>query len=424
MSVATLLRRKGFRDLLIGQGVSGLGDWMVTVGFIALALELTGSPTAVGGVLILRLLPAALGGPLATRAVKSWDRRRTMLTMDLVRAGIISAVPLVRAIWWIYACAFLVEVASLVFLPARDASIPDLVDDADLPIANGLILGSSYGTIPLGAGAFAAVAALPFSELFGRPLALVFWIDAATFIVSFFFIARLRMLTDNDAGAAMPEEARFRESFRIPLVRAVMPATASVALGLGALFSLGIVFVREVLGGTDTEFGVLIALFGVGAAGGLGLLQLRRGHDPIGETRLGVAAIGGIITVFSLVSSVWLAFLGATAFGAAAAYSLASGMGAIQSRLEGHQRLLAFTAFHVVIRLGLGLAAIGAGLAGELLGEVRWPFVGRLEPSRVVMLSSGLLVILASSLVRVREAGGAAAEPAADPPIAGPEVAG
>ena len=35
----------------------------------------------------------------------------------------------------------------------------DLVGDDDLPMANGLVLGSSYGTIPLGAGAFAAVAA-------------------------------------------------------------------------------------------------------------------------------------------------------------------------------------------------------------------------------------------------------------------------
>ena len=122
------------------------------------------------------------------------------------------------------------------------------------------------------------------------------------------------------------------------------------------------------------------------------------------------------IAVFSLVSSVWLAFFGAAAFGAAAAYSLASGMGAIQSKLDGHERVLAFAAFHVVIRLGLSLAAIGAGLAGDLVGDVKWPFVGRLEPSRVVLLSSGLLVILASSLVRVREA--------VPPPAAGREVAG
>src|SRR5262249_527896 len=153
-------------DLLVGQTVSGLGDWMGTVAFMALALKLTGSPTAVGGVLVLRLVPAALGGPLAARAVKHWDRRRTMLAMDAFRAGVIAAVPLIRAIWWVYAGAFLIEVASLVFLPARDSSIPDLVDADDLPLANGLVLGSSFGTIPLGAGAFAAVAALPFVDLF------------------------------------------------------------------------------------------------------------------------------------------------------------------------------------------------------------------------------------------------------------------
>src|SRR6185436_1988374 len=102
---------------------------------------------------------------LAARAVARWDRRRTMLAMDAVRALTIAAVPLVRSSWWVYVAAFVLEAASLVFLPARDASIPDLVEPDDLAVANGLVLGSSYGTIPLGAGAFAAVAALPFSTI-------------------------------------------------------------------------------------------------------------------------------------------------------------------------------------------------------------------------------------------------------------------
>jgi MFS family permease len=413
VSLGTIVRRRGFRDLLIGQGVSGLGDWMGTVAFMALALELTDSPLAVGGILTLRLLPAAVGGPLAARAGQHWDRRRTMLAMDALRAAIIAAVPFIRAIWWVYACAFALEVASLVFLPARDSSIPDLVDAEDLPVANGLVLGSSYGTIPLGAGLFAAVAALPFADLFGRPLALVFWIDAGTFLVSFAFIARLTMLSSDGSDAA-PENVRFREAFRIPLVRAVMPAATAVALGLGALFSLGIVFVREVLGASDTEFGVLIALFGVGAAFGLLVLQLRRGRDPLTETRLGVIAIGLIVAAFSLAGSVWLAYIGATAFGAAAAYSLSSGMGALQSKLDGHQRILAFAAFHVVIRVGLSLAAIGAGLAGDLLENVRWPWIGELEPSRVVLLCSGIIVVLSAALVRLRESPGVQLPPEPD----------
>jgi dTMP kinase len=400
--IGPLVRRAGFRDLLIGQGISGLGDWMGTFAFMALALDLTGSPTAVGGVLTLRLLPAVLGGPLAARAVQRWDRRRTMLAMDALRAAVIAAVPLIRSLWWVYAGAVLLEAASLVFLPARDASIPDLVEADDLATANGLVLGSSYGTIPFGAAAFAAVAALPSGELFGRPLALVFWLDAATFVVSFVFLSRLHLLARHDGEAEAPDHTRFVEAFRIPLVRAVVPATAAVALGLGALFSLGIVFVRDVLDASETAFGVLIALFGVGAVGGLCLLQFRRGRDPVRETRTGVLGIGLVVAVFSLTTSVVLADLGAVCFGAAASFSLASGMGAIQSELGGHERVVAFAVFHVVIRVGLGLAAIGAGLAGDLLEEVRWPVVGHLAPSRIVLLASGLVVLGASTLIRVR----------------------
>jgi len=334
--------------------------------------------------------------------VRRWDRRRTMLVMDGFRAVVIAAVPLIRGLWWIYLCAVVLEAASIVFLPARDASIPDLVENDDLSLANGLVLGSSYATIPLGAGAFAAVAAWPIATVLHRPLALVFWIDAATFLVSFAYIRRLRMLGAATAPEEERRDVRFRDAFRIPLVRAIMPATAAVALGLGALFSLGIVFVRTVLHASNTEFGVLIALFGVGAALGLAGLQVRRGRDPLFETRLGVAVIGGVVAVFSLATHVWIAYLGATAFGAAAAFTLASGMGALQSRLDGTDRVLAFTAFHVVIRLALSLAAIGAGIAADVLHDVRWPFVGELEPSRVVLLSCGLLVILASVLVSER----------------------
>jgi MFS family permease len=399
-----LLRPGGYRTLLIGQTASALGDWMVTFAFIALVYQQSGSPTAVGGILALRLLPAALGGPLAARAASRWDRRKTMVSMDLLRAGMVTVVPLIRGLWWIYLWAFLIEVGSLVFLPARDASIPDLVSEDDLPLANGLVLASSYGTIPIGAALFAMVAALPGHSLFDRELASVFWIDAATFIFSAAFLARLTNLGRGTSVAAgdTPSKVRFRDAFAIPLVRAVMPATIAVALGLGALFSLGIVFVRDVLHATDAEFGVLVALFGVGAGVGLWLLQRAKQLDQLHATRLGVAALGGIVAGFSLSPAIGFAFLGATAFGAAAAWTLASGMGALQSTLDGQERIIAFAAFHIVIRSGLAVAAVAAGAAGELVNGVRWPAVGRLEPSRLVLLCSGLLVLLSASRVRVR----------------------
>jgi hypothetical protein len=77
-------------------------------------------------------------------------------------------------------------------------------------------------------------------------------------------------------------------------------------------------------------------------------------------------------------------------------------MGLVQSQLDGQQRVLAFAAFHVVIRVALSLAAVGAGLAAALLGAVTWPLIGRLEPSRVVLLCSGLLVVASAAAVRER----------------------
>ena len=105
--------------------------------------------------------------------------------------------------------------------------------------------------------------------------------------------------------------------------------------------------------------------------------------------------------MFSLASALWIVWFGAAAFGAGAAFALSAGMGAIQSRLDGRQRVLAFAAFHVVLRVGLGVSAIAAGAAGDLLADVRWPLVGTLEPSRVVLLCAGVLVVLSSLLVRL-----------------------
>ncbi len=404
-----LLGRGGFRTLLIGQGISALGDWMGTFALLAIVYQQSGSPTAVGGILALRLLPAALGGPLAARAASRWDRRRTMVAMDVLRAAMIALVPLVRGIWWIYLWAFMVEVGSLVFLPARDASIPDLTDEEDLPVANGLILGSSYGTIPLGAAAFALIAALPGHNLLGRSLPLVFWLDAGTYLVSAAMIRGLTMLAGGQSRSSEKHidvhdqaKVRFRDAFAIPLVRAVLPATVAVAVGLGALFSLGIDFVRTVLHASNAEFGVLVALFGVGAA--LGLLVMQKLHpEGLRATQLGVFALGLIVALFSLAPAIGLAFVGATMFGAAAAWTLASGMGVLQSMLEGQERILAFAVFHIVIRSGLAAAAIGAGAAGQLVGNVHWPVVGTLEPSRLVLLCSGILTFLSAARVRLAQ---------------------
>lgn len=387
-------RPGALRDLLVGQAVSSLGDWMGTVALMALVLQLTDSATAVGGVLVLRLAPTVFAGPVAARLVTRWSRRRIMLAMDAVRIPAVAVLPWVTSLWWIYLWAFVVELAGMVFLPARDASIPDLVDgDDDLAVANGLVLGTSYGMIPVGAGVYALVAALAGADAGVAVARWVFAVDAVTFAVSFMVIARLPELGTTVARTSGAGGERFVDALRLPIVRRLAPVAAVVAFGLGALFSLGIVWVREVLDATNTQFGLLVACFGVGAGAGLLVLRKLERHD-LRTVRVALVVQGAVVATMSLVPTIELALLGALAFGGLSALVLALSMELLQNELGDRDRVLAFTAFHVVIRAGLALAAIGAGVADDLLDEVTWPIVGHLASTQVVLLSSGILVTL------------------------------
>jgi MFS family permease len=390
-----LFAHRGFRQLMIGQVVSSLGDWLGTIALIALVLDLSGSSTAVGGVLVLRLAPSLVAGPLVTRLVGRWNRRRMMLAMDAVRLVVVVLIPLVGALWWVYVWAFVLEAAGLVFLPARDAAIPDLIEDGDLSLANGLVLGSSYGTIPIGAALFGLAGVVAAGR---TGIALAFFLDAVTFGVSYLLIRPIRELDAPQQPGDVETTTGFLAAFRIPFVRAFAPATVIATLGLGTLFSVGIVFVRDVLDASTGQFGVLIALFGVGAAVGLVLLRFL-GRDPVRVVRYGLGAQGIVIATMSLAPTLAFAFLGAALFGAATSTTLTASMSAVQELLPDKQRVIGFAAFHVLIRVGLSLSAIGAGIAADLILGVRWPLVGHLPPSRVVLLGAGVFVVVGAALL-------------------------
>jgi dTMP kinase len=318
-----------------------------------------------------------------------------MLAMDAVRVLIVLAIPLVDALWWIYLWAFLLELAGLIFVPARDATVPDLAPRDSLPLANGVMLAASFGTIPVGALCFGLVSWVAGG---GAP-AVVFVADAATFAISYRCIAAVR-LVDAAPVDGEAEGGRFVDALRLPIVRAVGPAALVTALGLGTLFSMGVLFVQDVLGASTLQFGVLVALFGVGAAGGLALLAAA-GRADLQVVRLCVAAQGVVVAAMSQAPSIIAAFAGAVMFGAATAAGLAAAMSVLQAGLGERDRVLAFTAFHVVIRGGLGLAALGAGLAGDLLGRVEWPVLGTLPPARAVLFVAGLIVAGTAMLIRL-----------------------
>ena len=386
--VGRLLRIPGFQRLLGAQAISGLGDWMATVALMALIFELTGSAVAVGAMLAIRMGPGAIAGPLAAQAARRWDRRKTMLAMDLVRVAVVIAIPLVRSVGWVLVWVFVLESATLVYLPARDALVPDLVERRDLRVANGLVLGAQYGGLPLGAGLFAAFVAVGADitvSLPGGRLGPVFLADAVTFLGSYWLVRGVRSPKGRTGGS--DAGMRFRDAMSIPLVRSALIPIGGVAAGLGAVFSVGIVFAQDTLGAGDIDFALLIVLFGAGSLLGLGLVQVIASDNPFRDMRIGVLLLGIILALMGWSPTVAATLFGAIGFGAAAIASIVSAVSGLQIALTEQERILAFTAFHVAVRVALGIGAVVAGAAADLLVRL-----GMEEATRVVLGGAGVLV--------------------------------
>ena len=321
----------------------------------------SGSSTAVGGILVLRLIPAARSparsraraastlGPAAHDAHHGPRARRHR------RGGAAGERALVGLPVGVHARA-----REPPFLLRRDASIPDLGRrrPADRERARARLVVRHH---PAGRGAFALAAVLTHVHI-GMPgsrsanFALAFWIDAATFLVSFAIVRGIADLRRRSArgrrmwrSRAGPARRTFTEALRIPLIRAVIPATTDRGPRRGALFSLGIVFVRDLLGATNAEFGAMIALFGVGAAGGLGLRSARRDADLArnrAHRRCRARHRHRDHSAWRRRSRAPSSVPSGSAGPPRSPWP--SGMSALQARLEDEERVLAFTVFHVV----------------------------------------------------------------------------
>src|SRR2546423_9256762 len=177
----------------MAQVVSSLGDWIGLVAVVALAARLSkGSSAAVGLVMAARMVPGFFLAPVGGVLIDRWDRRRTMVICDVGRSAIVATLPFVHTLIGLFLASFLLEVLTLLWSPAKDASVPNLVPADKLAAANSLSMAAAYGTFPLGSAACASLAGLAswlghFNALHVLKVnqeSLALWADAVTFCCS------------------------------------------------------------------------------------------------------------------------------------------------------------------------------------------------------------------------------------------------
>ena len=379
----TLLRDPVFSRLYRAILVSSLGDWVGFVAVVALVTRIGGGSAgfAVSGVMLARLLPSIVFGPFAGVLVDRFDRKRLMVIADVVRGIGYATMPLIPQLPWIYGVSFLIECLSLLWTPARDAMIPNLVPRRQLSNANTITLATGYGTLPLGGIVYTALAGIGaglgggFEYLDRNPQAVALWANALTFGFSAYMIQRLPIraaarrprpgkLKAGEAFADMREGVRFLKDHAF--ARAMTVGIVLAFTGAGAVMSVGPIFAQNTLGGGPTAWGFLVTAVGVGLALGMALVgQVYKLVEKDTFFPLAILAGGISLMVLAATPNVALAAVVTVVMGATAGATWVTGYTLLHENVTDELRGRVFGSLTVLARLGLFLSLAGFPLLAQ-----------------------------------------------------------
>jgi len=408
---AALADRPGFKERVFGsepffrlwltQVVSSIGDWLGFLAIAALAARIGGEDSAaaaVGVVMAARIVPGFFFGAASGVIADRFDRKKVMVYCNLGRAAVLVVLPFVSSIFQLVLASLALECFALLWTPAKEASVPNLVPPEHLTTANSLSLVAAYGTMPLAAGLFSLLAGV--SETLGRidlldflrtnAEALAFYVNAATFVVSAAMISRLALPKHErrprsgdrrvDFGQAFTElKEGWRFIFINPVVRAVNVGLATGLIGGGMLVPLGPVFSTTVLDAGTAGFGIFIFALGCGVAVGVVLLSLFQRH--INKARIFAGSVfvaGGSLIVAASMSSLELAALFVMILGICAGSVYVLGFTLLHESVEDELRGRIFSALYTLVRFCVLVAFAVGPLLSDLLDRLSRRFLDRM----------------------------------------------
>ena len=203
--ILNLFKNRNFSLLWFGELISLVGDQFYLIALPWLVLQMTGDGLAVGTVLAVAGIPRALfmliGGALTDR----FSARALMLVSNIFRFFLVSILAILVAfnlvqLWMIYVLALAFGLADAFFYPAQNAIVPSLVEEKQLPSANGIVHATAQLSLLLGpvlAGWL--IATTGGSVETGSAvtstggIALAFGIDSITFLVSALTLSLIRV---------------------------------------------------------------------------------------------------------------------------------------------------------------------------------------------------------------------------------------
>lgn len=259
----SLLKNRNFALLMAGKAVSLLGSDMQQFALSLYVLSVTGSATIFGSMLAISILPRILLSPVAGVFGDWFDRKRSIVTMDLINGILIGSYAVYYSmngslsITSIYLLVILLEITEIFFGAAMAAVLPSIVEKEDLFEANSLksMITSLFTMMAplLAAGLYGVLG------IFG-----VLVINAVSFVLS----SLSEMFIEIPKYNKRPEKINIKEFKKdfmegIRLIRDSKIIKNIIGLGmvlnfcLASLFSVGLIFIiKETYGGSDVQVGI------------------------------------------------------------------------------------------------------------------------------------------------------------------------
>lgn len=368
---------RDFRLLWLGEAISVLGDQFALIALPWLALVLTGSPLALGGVMAVMAVPRALLMLIGGVSVDRFSPRRVMLWSNAVRlvaVGALGAVVMAGAaeLWMLYVFALVFGIADAFFFPAQTSIVPELVEPEQLQRANGIVQGTAQAAVLVGpalAGVVIAAASTNGAAAGVGGIGIALLLDAVTFVASLVTLWLIRPR----AHAVAPAQASILESIRegvrfvwsSPGLRAVILVSLAANMFIVGPFEVGMPYIAYArLPEGAAAFGIILAAFGGGSLLGLVVGSMLPPPRPsrLGPVVMASLVLAGIgIAAIAAVHTTLLAALFTAVAGAALGYGNLLGITWIQGRIPPE---LMGRVMSLLITGSVGLVPVSMFLAG------------------------------------------------------------
>jgi CRP-like cAMP-binding protein/sugar phosphate permease len=389
-----VLRNGRFVRLWSGQLVSTIGDALTSLAAGIIVYQRTGSALSVGLMLMATAVPTLIFGLVAGVVVDRFDRKKIMVTADLLRAGVVATIPFMVSlnIIWLYVIVMLSASITQFFSPANESVLPEIATEEELGAANAIMAIAQFGSTAVG---FAAAGFLASAN----NINLVFFVDSVTFLFSATMIALVRIEPmEAREGQTIGETIRdlgfgARFIWKTPILRSMNLVKIPVLISFGMENVLLLPFAVRALHADTSQYGLQEGLTSVGFV--IGSLVMARVADRLREGQwlvLSYLGMGLLAFLYSLQSAVGVAIGLIAVSGFLNAPSFVAGRLINQRNTPREMRGRVFSTSYVirdvVYLVGMGLA----GLADVI--DVRLLFGG----SALVVIGAGLLAAVLPGL--------------------------